>query len=174
MNREEGSGRPRSVTAEENTDLIEELSCSQEEAPHTLLERRRIAKQTGISRSSISRMIKRRNLRQFKRVKTAEINDGCRNRRYARALALAEKFENNTRMIEKTVWQDEKDFTLDIPVNLQNDGVYGKGIKSDVSDDNLFASTNKMSRNVMISGVTKPFLVNENGIKVNKENYCKH
>ena len=174
MNREEGSGRPRSVTAEENTDLIEELSCSQEEAPHTLLERRRIAKQTGISRSSISRMIKRRNLRQFKRVKTAEINDGCRNRRYARALALAEKFENNTRMIEKTVWQDEKDFTLDIPVNLQNDGIYGKGIKSDVSDDNLFASTNKMSRNVMISGVTKPFLVNENDIKVNKENYCKH
>ena len=180
MNREEGSGRPRSVTAEENTDLIEELSCSQEEAPHTLLERRRIAKQTGISRSSISGMIKRRNLRQFKRVKTPEINDGCRNRRYARALALAEKFENNTRMIEKTVWQDEKDFTLDIPVNLQNDGVHGKGIKSDVSDDNLFASTNKMSRNVMISatvswyGVTKPFFVNENGIKVNKENYCKH
>ena len=173
MKREEGSGRPRSVTAEENTDLIEELSCSQEEAPHTLLEPRKIVKQTGISRSSIRRMIKRRNLRQFKRVKTHEINDGCRNRKYARALTLTEKFENNTRMIEKTVWQDEKDFTLDIPVNLQNDGVYGKGKKSDVSDENLFASTNKMSRNVMISatvswyGVTKPFFVNENGIKVN-------
>ena len=69
---------------------------------------------------------------------------------------------------------------LDIPVNLQNDAVYGKGKKSDVSDENLFASTNKMSRNVMTSaavswyGVTKPFFVNENGIKVNKENYCKH
>ena len=35
MNRKEGSGRPRSVTTEENTDLIEELICSQEEAPHT-------------------------------------------------------------------------------------------------------------------------------------------
>ena len=70
MNREEGSGRPRSVTAEENTDLTEELSCSQKEAPHTLLEPRKISKQTGISRSSIRRMIKRRNLRQFKRVKT--------------------------------------------------------------------------------------------------------
>ena len=23
-------------------------------------------------------------------------------------------------------------------------------------------------------GATKPFFVNENGIKVNKENYCKH
>ena len=35
MNRKEGSGQPMSVTIEENTDLIEELICSQEEAPHT-------------------------------------------------------------------------------------------------------------------------------------------
>ena len=83
-------------------------------------------------------------------------------------------------MIEKTVWQDEKDFTLDVPVNLQNDRVYGKGKKSDVPDENLFASTNKMSRKVMVSAAiswydaTKPNFVNENGIKVNKENYCKH
>ena len=47
-------------------------------------------------------MIKRRNVRQLKRVKTPEMNDGCRNIRYARAIALAEKFERNTRMIEKT------------------------------------------------------------------------
>ena len=150
MNRKEGSGRPRSVTTEENTDLIEELICSQEEAPHTHLAPRKIAEQTGISRSSIRRMIKRRNFRQFKRVKTPEMNDGCRNRRYARAIALAEKFERNTRMIEKTVWQDEKDFTLDVPVNLQNDQVYGKGKKS-VPDENLSASTNKMPRKVMES-----------------------
>ena len=37
-------------------------------------------------------------------------------------------------MIEKTVWQDEKNFTLDVPVDLQNDRVYGKGKKSDVPD----------------------------------------
>ena len=52
--------------------------------------------------------------------------------------------------------------------------------KSDVPDKNLFTSTNKMSRKVMLSaaiswcGATKTFFVNENGIKVNKENYCKH
>ena len=46
----------------------------------------------------------------------------------ARAMALAEKFERNTRMTDKTVWQDEKDFTLDVPVNLQNDRVYGKNL----------------------------------------------
>ena len=41
--------------------------------------------------------------------------------------------------------------------------------KSDVPDENLFASTNKMSRKVMVStviswyGAMKPFFVNENG-----------
>ena len=44
----------------------------------------------------------------------------------------------------------------------------------------MFASTNKMSRKVMVSAAiscyraTKPFFENENAIKVNKENYCKH
>ena len=70
-------------------------------------------------------------------------------------------------MIEKTVWPDEKDFTLDVPINLQNDRVYGKGKTSDVPDENLFASTKKMSRKVMVSaaivwyGATKPFFVSE-------------
>ena len=51
MNRKEGSGRPRLIITEENTDLIEELICSQEEAPYTHLTPRKIAEQTGISRS---------------------------------------------------------------------------------------------------------------------------
>ena len=82
-------------------------------------------------------------------------------------------------MTEKTVWQDEKDFTLDVPVNLQNDREYEKGKKSDDPNEHLFASTNKTSRKVMVStevsynGGTKPFSVDENDIKVNKENYYK-
>ena len=90
MNRKEHSGRPRTVTTEENTDLMKELICSQEEAPHTRLAPRKIAEQTGISRSSIRRLIKRRNFRQLKWLKTPEMNDGCLNRRYARTIALAE------------------------------------------------------------------------------------
>ena len=90
MNRKEGSDQPRSVTTKEKTDLIEERICSQEEAPHTHLTPRKIAKQTGISRSSIRRMIKRRNFSQFKRVKTPEMNDGCCKRGYVGAAALAE------------------------------------------------------------------------------------
>ena len=100
MNRKEGSGRPRLIKAEENTYLIKELICSQEEAPHTHLAPPKIAEQTGIS---CSPNLCSKNLCQFKAVKTPEMNDGCRNRRYAHAIALAEKFERNTRMIETTV-----------------------------------------------------------------------
>jgi len=52
---------------------------------------------------------------------------------------------------------------LEAPVNLQNDRMYRKGKKADVSDANLFSSTNRMSKKVMVSaaiswyGVTKPF-----------------
>ena len=42
MNRKEGSDRPRSVTTKENTNLIEGLICSQEEAPHTHLAPRKM------------------------------------------------------------------------------------------------------------------------------------
>ena len=56
-------------------------------------------------------------------------------------------------MTEKTVWQEEKYFTLEVPVNLQNDRVYEKGKKSDDPNENLFASTNKISRKAMVSTV---------------------
>ena len=48
MNRKKGSGWPRLVTTEEDTDLIEDLICSQEEAPRTHLVPRKIAEQTGM------------------------------------------------------------------------------------------------------------------------------
>ena len=57
LNREEGSGRPRSLATEENTDLIEKLICSQEEAPYTHLGPRKTAEETGISSSSIGIII---------------------------------------------------------------------------------------------------------------------
>ena len=61
MNRKAGSGQPRSATSEGNTDLIEELTCSREKALYTHLAPPKTDVQTGISRSSTRRMIKRRN-----------------------------------------------------------------------------------------------------------------
>ena len=67
INRKEGSGRPRSVTTEKNTDLIEELICPQKEAPRTRLGPRKIAEQTGISRLSIRGLIKKETFVNSKR-----------------------------------------------------------------------------------------------------------
>ena len=62
MGRRHGSGRPRTVFAEENTYLIEEWICSQEERPHTHLTPRKITKQTGSSWSLIWGMVKKETL----------------------------------------------------------------------------------------------------------------
>ena len=63
MDRRRDSDQSSTVSMEENKDLIEELACSQEERPHTHLVSRKIAEQTGISRLSIQRMMKKRNFK---------------------------------------------------------------------------------------------------------------
>ena len=54
-------------------------------------------------------------------------------------------------MVVETVWQDDKDFTLEVPVNLKNDHVYGKAKKLGIPDENILSSINKMSKEVMVS-----------------------
>ena len=179
MQRKKGSGRPRTARTEKNEELVEELICSQEE-PHTHLTPRQIEKSEEISRSTVRRIIDDKDISNFKRAKTPAMKDATRQRRVERACGLIEKFENNPRLIERCVWQDEKDFTLDVPVNHQNDRVYYRGKKSDIPSENLEQTTKKMSRKVMVSagicfhGVTQPFFVNNKGLKVNAINYHRH
>lgn len=180
MDRAKGSGRPRTARTEENEAIVEELICSQEEQPHTHQAPRQIEKNEGISRSAVVRIVNDKGINNFKRCKTTSMNEGTRSRRVNRAVGLIKKFEKNPRMIEKTVWQDEKDFSLHVPVNTQNDRVYYQGKKSDVPDANLNKETKRMSKKVMVSaglcyhGATKPFFVNDKGLKVNAINYHKH
>ena len=172
MDRRPGSGRPVTVTTEENEELVEDLVCSQEENPGTHLSPREIEKVTSISRTPVRRMVKRRGLKQFKRVKTPRMSSATQQRRTERAGALAEKFSKK-RSIERCVWQDEKDFTVDVPFNAQNNHVYGMDKKDKIPGNQLFHHANKQSKKAMVSacvtwkGATKPFVVNENGLKVN-------
>ena len=63
MDRRPGSGRPVTVTTEENEKLVADFICSQEENTGTHLSPREIEKVTGISRTSVRRMVKRRGLK---------------------------------------------------------------------------------------------------------------
>ena len=77
MDRQPGSGRPATVTTEENEELVGDLICSQEENPGTHLSPREIEKVTGISRTSVRRMVKRRGLKQFKKSKNTKDEFCC-------------------------------------------------------------------------------------------------
>ena len=110
-------------------------------------------------------MVKKNGWKQHKRIKTPRMSEGTKKRRTEIAGALAERFSNK-RNVEKCVWQDEKDFTLEVPLNHQNSCVYDKNRKGDISDDQLFHNTNRQSKKVMVSacitwyGAKKPFFVN--------------
>lgn len=180
MDRQKGSGRPVSVATKENEEAIEELICSQEDEPGTHLSPRNIAKHLEISHTSVRNIIEKKGINQFKRVRTPQMNEGTRKRRVERADGLFEKFKTNPRMIERAVFQDKSDFPLEIPLNSQNDRVYHKGKKQDVPDKNLYHPTNRHSVKVMVSaaltwhGVTSPFFVGKQGLKVNAKNYRNH
>ena len=134
MKRRPGSGRPRSAITPENEEIVKQLICSQEESPGTHMSPRKIERHTGIKRSSIIRMVKKNGWKQYKHIKTLQMSEGTKKQRTERAGALAERFSNK-RSVEKCVWQDEKDFTLEVPLNHQNSRVYGKNRKGDISDD---------------------------------------
>ena len=61
--------------------VSKDLICSQEESPGIHMSPREIEKPTGISRSSMRRMVKRKGLKQFKRLKTQRMSEGTRERR---------------------------------------------------------------------------------------------
>ena len=85
MDRKTGSGRPGTVTNVQNEELVEDLICSQEDNPGSHMSLREIEKNTGISRTSVRRMIKRRGLNQFKRLKMPRMSAGTKERRTNRA-----------------------------------------------------------------------------------------
>ena len=58
MDRIASSGRRRTITTEENENLIENLIYSQEDNPGSNMSPREVEKQVGISRTSVRRMLK--------------------------------------------------------------------------------------------------------------------
>ena len=101
------SGRPRRAITPENEEVVEEMICSQDYL-RTYVPQKDIVKGLKMSQSSVRRIIKRRRIKQLKRLKTPYMNGATRLRRV------------------------DHDFPLQIPINSQNDLVYVKGQKEDV------------------------------------------
>ena len=80
MEKQKGSGRPVTATTPENQNAVEELVCSQEEAPGTHVTPNNIAKILKISDRSVRRMVKSKGIKPFKRLKAPSMNEGTQRR----------------------------------------------------------------------------------------------
>ena len=124
--RRKGKGRAVTETTEENASIFEELVCSQEDEPGTHNSIRQIAPRISISKSSVHRLVKKKNLHCYKRLKTPQINSACHKRRAERVGKLLQRFSSHS--LPRLVFQDEE-FPLQVPTNGQNNRVYFNGPK---------------------------------------------
>lgn len=180
--RKKGSGRPCTATTEENENDAFELLQSQEGEPGTHQSLRKTARILHIGKSSVQRISRKKitpPLKSYKRMKTPAMPEGTRQRRLARAAALLTRFPRLGK-VKRITFQDEKDFTLQICTNRQNNRVYSQGKKGEIAPERLFHRQNKQSVKLMVSaciswnGVTPPFFIDPAKAKVNAVYYRNH
>src|SRR5215469_6480112 len=177
IERQKGSGRPRSARTAANIKIVDELICSQESQPGTSKSPREIERETGISRSSIRRIAKRDlNLKTFRRREVQLLSDADIRKRHSVCKMLKKRLI--TPKLDRTWFSDKKVFTVQTPSNTQNDHVYANvRAKSDVAADRLLKGRKHFSQSIMISvavsklGKTDLVFVTP-GAKINSVYYC--
>jgi transposase len=150
--RKPGSGRPKTVRTAENIAAVEERILSQEDRPGTSQSEREVEKETGISRSSVRRIIKRDlNLKVFKRVRVQELKQEAQQKRKIRCKELLDHFLTNED-VEDIFFTDEKLFTVRSPKNSQNDRVHAATQKKvHIAANRLLREAQHFTQSVMVS-----------------------
>ena len=178
VDRKPGSGRPRSARTLQNVDAVHNLVLSQENAPRTHRTTRQISQETGVSRTTVSRIIhKNLKLKCLKRRRAQELTSANLDARLKRWKQLLSKFPIHT-VDFICRFTDEKVFTVAPPSNTQNDRVYVPSTtsKRDVNAERLLRTRPTFSHSVMVSvavsmlGCSDLFFV-EHRVKVNGAYY---
>ena len=76
------------------------------------------------------------------------MNSARRKRRAERAGKLLQRFFIHS--LPRLVFQDQKDFSLQVLTNHQSNRVYFNGPKKDVQPERLYSKGNKFSKNVIV------------------------
>ena len=148
--RKAGSGRPMSARSADNIKKVQELICSQEDAPGTSKSTRQIAQEVGISARSVRRIAKiDLNLSAFKRMPVQIISDATKLKRLSRSKQLLRRL--TVQKTKRVFFTDEKLFYVNPPVNSQNNRVWSTGRKRDVNQERLLVQRAKFSPSVMVS-----------------------
>jgi hypothetical protein len=172
-----GSGRRRTVRTVENIEAVEALVLSQEDMPQTQRTQRQIARETGIHRRSVIRIIKQDlRLKCFKKQKAQELTQANKQARLERSQQLLKQYPAS--LVNFIVFTDEKIFTVAAPSNSQNDRVYAAAgtRKKDIPGDRLLRTRTTFTKSLMVSvgvstlGRTAIHFV-EPGVKINGQYY---
>ena len=107
----------------ENVDSIETLVLSQEDQPGTHRTIRQVSRETGISQTSVHRIIhKELQLKCLKKKQAQDLTNANKIAHLECTKQLLWKYPQ--RLVQFMWFTDEKLFTLTSPVNLQNDRVH--------------------------------------------------
>lgn len=157
VERREGSGRPRTVRTEENAEFVLARTVSKEGQPGTHSTPPQIAKEMGVSVSSVRQIIREDlNLQPYRRMHGQKLGVPDHQRRVNCARKILRRF--TVPQVGRIFFTDEKIFRVDPPWNSQNDRVYApaNGKKSEIPEDRLFVERGHFSPGVMVSvGVSK-------------------
>ena len=100
------------------------MILSQEEKQGSHKSAGRMAKELNISKRTVRRISKRLGLKNYKRQWSVTIPPSTKQKRLDCSKKLLTRFP--LRKVNKMVFQDEKDFTLEVPTNRQNKERKGK------------------------------------------------
>ena len=146
--RQSGSGRPRTACTDEHKDNVEDMIQSQEDLPGTHHPQRKIARELGVGQSSVSRLAHKLTLKAYKRIRVSRRDEKVRSKRKTRCRLLLNRF--TAEKVKNIIFTDEKDFTLEVARNQQNNSVYGKR-KRDIALNGLYHETSRFTKKVMVS-----------------------
>lgn len=175
--RRPGSGRRRTVRTVDNINDVEELVLSQDDNPKTHRSQRQIARELGISKSSVNNIVKRDlRLKCFKKRRAHELTEANMQARLVRSQSLLRRYPA---AVVNFIWfTDEKIFTVAAPSNSQNDRLYAAAgsRKKDIAGARLLRTRPTFTKSLMVSvgvsalGRTAIHFV-EPGVKVNGQYY---
>ena len=123
VDRVTGSGRPRTARTAGNVSVVEEMALSQEDNPRTHRTVRQIARESGIHRSSVHRIVKADlQLKCLKKSNAQELTAANKQATITRARQILKRYP--APMVNFIFFTDEKLFTVAAPTNSQNDCFY--------------------------------------------------
>ena len=171
--RKHGGGTGRLSRTDANIEAVEQLVLSQEDHPGTHRTIREVARETGISTTTVHRIIhKDLRLKCLKKKRAQELTEANKLTRLVRSQQLLRQYPQH--QVHFIWFTDEKLFTVSSPNNPQNDRLYVPvgTKKKQVAAERVLRTRATFSKSVMVSvavsslGCTDLIFIDP-GVKIN-------